>query len=58
MNLRLGWTLLKDSFSDWLEDKAPRLGQPWLITARFRFPPAGHRHRHSGPGVWARRLAS
>jgi membrane protein len=39
IDLRLGWTLLKASFSEWLEDKAPRLGAALAYYTAFSLSP-------------------
>ena len=39
MKLRLGWILLRNSFTEWLEDKAPRLGAALAYYTAFSLSP-------------------
>ena len=39
MKLRLGWILLRNSFIEWLEDKAPRLGAALAYYTAFSLSP-------------------
>jgi membrane protein len=39
MKLRLGWMLLRNSFTEWLEDKAPRLGAALAYYTAFSISP-------------------